>query len=197
VEVGTASGFSTGLLCHALDFVRQSGRIGDDFRVVTYDIDTEFYANREKASGDAAREQLPRELLEHVIFRAPATVADFARDFDPGEIRLLFIDADHRHPWPTLDLLGALDYLAPGAVVILHDINLPLIHQEFQAWGVKRLFDALDVVKDIAEDPRRPNIGSVTIPGAKDTLRDQLLQILYAHPWEVDVDPVLITGALK
>ena len=31
VEVGTASGVSTVILCHAADVARRAGRIGDDF----------------------------------------------------------------------------------------------------------------------------------------------------------------------
>ena len=196
VEIGTASGFSTGLLCHALAFASKAGRIGSDYRVVTYDIDTQFYADRNRRSGDAAREQLPTALLERVTFRAPATVADLAGDFGVDEIVFLFIDASHAHPWPTLDLLGALDYLRPGATVVLHDINLPVIHPEFASWGVKHLFDSLTVEKEVAQDPSEPNIGSIRIPPAKEELRDQLLRILFAHAWEVDVAPEMTTAAL-
>ena len=196
VEIGTASGFSAGLLCHALAFASEAGRIGSDYRVVTYDIDPQIYVDRKRRSGDAAREQLPPALLDHVTFRAPATVADLTGDFEPEEILFLFIDASHSHPWPTLDLLGALDYLATGATVVLHDINLPVIHPEFAHWGVKHLFDSLTVEKEVADDVSEPNIGSIRIPTEKAELRDQLLRILYAHAWELDVPGELTTAAL-
>jgi predicted O-methyltransferase YrrM len=196
VEIGTASGFSTGLICHALAFARKARRIASDYRVVTYDIDTQFYADRQRRIGDAAREQLPAALLKRITFRAPTTVAQLAEDFDFDGIHFLFVDASHNHPWPTLDLLGALDRLAPGAMVVLHDINLPVIHPELTAWGVKHLFDALDVEKEVAQDVEVPNIGSFRIPAAKDALREQFLRILYEHAWEADVDPELLTAVL-
>jgi predicted O-methyltransferase YrrM len=196
VEIGTASGFSTGLLCHALAFASKAKRIDSNYRVVTYDIDAQFYADRERRSGDAAREQLPPALLKHVTFRAPATVADLDRDFGVNEIRFLFVDGSHRHPWPTLDLLGALDYLAPAATVVLHDINLPLIHPKFADWGVKNLFDSLVVEKEVTDAGGDRNIGSIRIPPAKEELREQLLRILYTHAWELDVSPELTTAVL-
>ena len=114
---------------------------------------------------------MPAELIERVVFRAPATVADIRDDFAQDEIRFLFIDANHRHPWPTLDLLGALDYLAPGATVVLHDINLPVIHPEYSDWGAKHLFDSLAVEKEAAQDGE-DNIGAIRIPGERDALRE-------------------------
>jgi hypothetical protein len=38
-------------------------------------------------------------------------------------------------------------------------------------------------------DPDVPNIGSCFVPADKDDLRDELVEILYAHEWECDVDP--------
>jgi hypothetical protein len=79
-----------------------------------------------------------------------------------SDARLRFIDANHKHLWPTLDLLAALPCLRAGATVPLHDINnLPVTHPQFAGWGVKHLFDDLDVEKQAGENERIPNIGTI------------------------------------
>ena len=192
VEIGTASGFSAGLLCRALAAVNRAGLIGDDFEVVTYDVTDRFYADSARAVGDAAREQLPPSLLKHITFRAPATALKLGERFDEGEVEFLFIDANHQHPWPTLDLLAALDYLGPSAEVILHDINLHLYDPKQARWGAKLLFDGVDAVKQVPDDEDMPNIGSITIPDDRESLRRQLWRIVFAHPWEADVSDDVI-----
>jgi predicted O-methyltransferase YrrM len=187
IEIGTASGFSTAVLCHALNFASQAGLISPDFQIVPYDVSPYFYADRSKRVGEAAREQLPPELMEHITFRHPAFTRDVKQHHGDGEIKLLFIDASHKHPWPALNFLATLGCLSPGALVLLHDINLPLINPAFQGWGAKFLFDDLDVQKDVPMDNRMPHIGSIKVPENKELLRVQLLDIIYRHPWEAEV----------
>jgi predicted O-methyltransferase YrrM len=188
VEIGTASGFSTALLCHALNFASLSGIIDSDFQVVSYDIDPNFFADHSRQTGDAAREQLPSELMEHITFHTPAFASDLGHHYGNDEISLMFIDADHKHPWPTLDLLAALDSLRLGAEVVLHDINLPIRNPEFPVWGAKYLFDGLDLEKHVPQDDEVPNIGGIRIPEDKEQLRGQLLKILFTHEWQTDVN---------
>jgi predicted O-methyltransferase YrrM len=186
VEIGTASGFSTAVLAHALGASHRAAGRDSDWQVVSYDIDPRLYFDRSKRVGDAARAMLPPHLLERIDFRAPATAIDLKRHHAPSSLEYLFIDANHHHPWPTLDLLATLDQLAPGAAVVLHDINLPLIHPQFAAWGVKYLFDALPLEKDTSPGTL-PNIGRIRIPREKAALREQLVRILDEHEWEVEV----------
>lgn len=183
VEIGTASGFSTGLLCYAQDLASKAGLIGPDYKVISYDIDPMFYANRTIRTGEGAREQLPKRLLDHIVFRNPAVATDARQEFAEEEVEFLFIDANHEHPWPTLDLIAMLDCLAPGATVVLHDINLPVLIPTNSGWGPKYLFDELDIEKSVPDDGELPNIGSIRIPRSKKALRKQLLGILFAHDW--------------
>lgn len=187
VEIGTASGFSTALTCEALRIAHQAGVIGGEFRVVSYDISPKFYADQTKRCGDAAREQLPAGMLEHIDFRNPAMAAEVPERHGQDSVQLLFIDAAHVHPWPTLDLLACLDALSPGASVLLHDINLPVIHARFPHWGVKHLFDDLDLPKAVPTDCPIPNIGRITIPADKNQLRQRLLEIVAGHEWQTEV----------
>src|SRR4051812_48412348 len=80
VEIGTASGFSTALLCHALNFSSTAGLVSQAFRVATYDVTKRFYADNARNAGDAAREMLPEDLLGRIEFRAPAFAYDVPGD---------------------------------------------------------------------------------------------------------------------
>ena len=191
VEIGTAAGFSTGVLCRALDIASRLGRIPPDFQVVSYDISPKFYADLNKRVGDAAREELPAELLEHVVFKNPATALDVRKDYAETGVELLFIDANHQHPWPTLDLLATLDVLRPGATVLFHDINLPVLYPEFADWGVHHLVNDPCMEMQLPQDTDNlelPNICSIRIPAEKEPLRAALVKLLAAHPWHAEIE---------
>jgi predicted O-methyltransferase YrrM len=186
VELGTGSGFTSGLLCHALHLNYRSGNIGPDFHIVTYDASEMWYDDLKRRVGDAAREQLPPALLRRITFRNPAMALDIARDYAADSIEFLFIDANHRHPWPAMDLFALLNALRPGATVVMHDINLPLVHPQFQEWGPKYLFDGLQTTKDVPNDGEVANIGRLVIPEDKARLKAQILEVLLRHKWEED-----------
>src|SRR5438093_8856344 len=93
VEIGTASGFSTVFLCHALNFASKARLISSDFAVVSYDLNTRFYADERRRTGDAARELLEPELLEHIVFRSPATAVTVPAHHARETLSLVFLDA--------------------------------------------------------------------------------------------------------
>jgi predicted O-methyltransferase YrrM len=189
VELGTASGFSTAVLCHALNWASNAGMISGTFQVLSYDLSPSYYADPRRRVGDAAREQLPAELLKHIIFHNPATAASISEHHGDGDVSFMFIDANHDHPWPALDLLASLNCIRTGATVVLHDINLPLIRPEFPSWGAKYLFDDLNVEKHLSEDKYRlPNAGSIIIPADRERLKEELCGIVFAHEWQAEID---------
>jgi predicted O-methyltransferase YrrM len=196
VEIGTASGFSTAVLAHALRFAATAALIGPRFEVVSYDISPVLYYDSTREVGDAARGMLPDELLEHVVFRNPAMAINVREYHGRDSIEFLFLDAHHGHPWPTLDLLATLDQLRAGGVVVMHDINLPVVSPEFSAWGVKYAFDDLDLDKEVDESDFS-NIGSFVVPRNKARLRDQLLTILYDYRWETEVAADVVTESIS
>jgi hypothetical protein len=82
------------------------------------------YFDRGRPVGGLVRELAP-ELSLGWNLHVRGTAREAGRMFAGRGIELAFIDADHRHPAPTADLLWLLPALAPGAWVILHDVDLP------------------------------------------------------------------------
>ena len=185
VEIGSASGVSTSILCVALATAHRAGRIGGDYRVAAYDLNERFYADQDHATGEAIADMLSPELRGHVYFRIPATAIDVRDHYAPDSLAFAFIDASHKHPWPALDLLAILPSLRPGAEVAMHDINLPLIHSDFPTWGSKWLYDGLEIEKHADDASVPPNIGSIVVPDDKAWLDRRLREIVDAHEWEV------------
>ncbi len=181
VEIGTASGVSTAVLADALS------QVLDDWRLVTYDITSVYYADRSKAVGAAAREMLAPEMLDRVEFRNPdGTAAAAAREH--ADLGLVFIDANHLHPWPCLDTLAVLDSLAEGSELVLHDINLPARRAEEAPRGAQLLFNNLRAEKTLPAESSDPpvNIGSVKVRD-REGLRHQVVTLVEAHAWEVEI----------
>lgn len=191
VEIGTAAGVSTAVLCDAV------GTRAGDYTVATYDIAATYYGDQSRQTGDAARVMLPTEQLAHIEFRNPATALDVRDDYPANSLGFVFIDAAHRHPWPSLDLLALLPCLRPGAEVALHDINLPLVNPDWQVWGVKHLYDQLDVEKQVDSDSATPNIGSIIASADKEELRQQILDVISSNEHEVEVPEKALAACVK
>jgi predicted O-methyltransferase YrrM len=132
-EIGTASGVSTGLLAAAADYF--GGTAKPRGTVHSFDIAERCYFDQSRMVGAAALEALPH-LREAIRLNPCRTAIDAARSFGVGEVDLAFIDGDHRHPTPTLDLLALLHALRPGAWVVLHDIELTEVAKVSRARGV-------------------------------------------------------------
>ena len=189
LELGTGSGFSSASLCHSLEVAARSAGASQDYRVISYDCTGVFYADRSRMVGDAARELLDPGLLAHIEFRHPRSAADAMDDFPKDSIPFVFIDANHSHPWPTLDLLAVTRIIRPGGAVFLHDINLPFWAPDCQCWGPHHLFTDLKLEKRVPTEPTGlVNIGQLRMPDDKASLRRQLIELLNAHPWEEKVD---------
>src|SRR5436305_14739437 len=62
VEIGTASGISTAVICTALE----ASDAHRESTVVTYDLSPSFYAAPEHRTGDAARVVLPPDALGRI-----------------------------------------------------------------------------------------------------------------------------------
>lgn len=204
VELGTASGVSTAVLLRAM-----SDALGaSPWSVETFDLMSHVYWDPRVPVGYAAHRMCP-SLSHRARVHAGRVAADIGRRYGPASaeakerLPLAFIDACHKHPYPVADLLGVLPALAPGAWVILHDINLPARAAEFSArtgervhWGergAKLLYDFWPHEK-IAGGGAVPNIGAIRLPepvsGAH--FDPTVLAPLIGQEWECDPDAATV-----
>ena len=127
-----------------------------------------------------------------------------ARQLPPASVDLTFIDANHLHPWPLLDLLHVAGLARPESWVVLHDVELPVQHPEFQVFGPRWLFAAWPVAK-VKGIGRWTSIAAVQLPRRLSDLIPMALTLL-ERPWEsplpaeqADLPPLLepVAAALR
>ena len=206
IEVGVAAGGSTALLLLAL---ADAGIALEGQPVLhSFELHPFCYFDRTRPVGSAVAEMVP-ELAHGVKLHVRGTAAAAAAALRAHPVSLALIDADHRHPCPTADLLTLLPALRPGAWVALHDIALPEIaaaHErrtgEQVSWGergAQLLFEHWPFEKvrggGTADRIGARNIGAIRIPIDHAVSVDDL-QALIDQPWEVVPDDSSL-GALQ
>jgi hypothetical protein len=94
--------------------------------VETIDLHSEYLVDPTKPIGF--------EIVELLSDQQEAVRVHTGRESDlvrhlaaPGQFEFVFIDADHQHPWPLLDLLRVAPYLRENGWIALHDIELGTI----------------------------------------------------------------------
>lgn len=191
LELGVASGTSSSALLFALDSLPAL----DEGRILhSCDVRNTCYFDPNRPTGSAVGEMYP-------CHRTPwrlDTQADARRvslSLGPESVDLTFIDANHCHPWPLLDLLHITRIARPGSWVALHDIELPRLHPQFQVHGPQWLFEAwpFNKVHGLGDST---NVGAVQLPmNLKDLIPMSLA--LLDRPWEhtptsahVDLPPI-------
>jgi len=190
IEIGTLSGFSTAIIAAAID--RQhgaglpSGRKG--ISVDTIDSHTHCSIDKSRAIGFEIPELIP-DLVSTVRVHAGRESDLVSEIAAPGEFGLAFIDADHRHPWPLLDVLRLAPYLQPRSWILLHDIQLGTYGRiERDAgkqletgtpYGAEWLFDRWPFRKI-----RSFHIGAIELPIRNDALIPFALELMQ-QPFEV------------
>jgi predicted O-methyltransferase YrrM len=197
VEVGVASGASAAILLRALaDCGAPLLDEGGSPALHSFDLHPFCYFDRARPVGGAAAEMAP-DLARGMALHVRKTAADAAEMFAAEPLSLAFIDADHRHPWPTADVLALLPALRPGAWVVLHDIELPeyarrheRAHGTIVDWhqsGAQRLFDAWPFEK-LRGVEGAFNIGAIRIPDDRPVTRADLQRVIDT-PWETTPNP--------
>jgi len=179
-EVGVASGTSSALILSSMAAYSDPSKIW----LHSWDITDTCYFDSERAVGDATRAMVPHLLKQWKL--SIGTALDVPRARDPKIKPLYFIDANHSHPWPTLDLIALLPALSPGDHVVLHDINLfASFGGEFPDFGVQWLFEDW-LGESIVPDVPLPNIGAIIIPEDKAVIRASLEKTL-SRPWPLQM----------
>ena len=187
VEIGTLAGFSAAIIAAALHRRHPHRK---DVLVETIDKNIHSVVQHDKHVGFQIPDIIP-DFPNAVRIHAPAdseAIKEFAvRD----ELQFVFIDANHQHPQPLLDLMRAAPYVRSGGWILLHDIKLGTLARASiesdhnvrggASFGAEWLFEYWPFHK-IAGG----NIGAVQIPVQKTAIIAAASRLM-ALPFEMSV----------
>ena len=185
IEIGTLTGFSTAIIAAAI--YHQHGE-RNLVTVETIDSHTHCSIDRSRPIGFEIPDLIP-DLVSTVRIHT-GRESDVVREIAaPREFGLAFIDADHRHPWPLLDVLRLAPYLHPRSWILLHDIQLGTYGQSERAagrpleagtpFGAEWLFERWPFRKI-----RSFHIGAIELPERNDALIPFALELV-DKPFEI------------
>jgi hypothetical protein len=195
VEIGTLTGFSTAIIAAAIDRQHAAGLPGAGLppgrkpvTVETIDCSTHCSIDSARPIGFEIPELIPD--LASTVRVHPGRKSDLVRELAaPEEFGLAFIDADHRHPWPLLDVLRLAPYVKSRAWILLHDIQLGTYGNAERdpgnkleggtPFGAEWLFDRWPFRKI-----RSFHIGAIELPRKKDALIPFALDLMQ-EPFEI------------
>jgi predicted O-methyltransferase YrrM len=186
IEIGTLTGFSTAIIAAAIH--HQHGVTSPPITVDTVDAHTHCSIDTTRQIGFEIPDLVP-DLLSKIRVHAgresdlPGEIAS------RGEFGLAFIDADHRHPWPLLDVLRLAPYIQSRGWIVLHDIQLGTYGEAERAagrhseggtpYGAEWLFERWPFRKI-----RSFHIGAIELPARLDALVPFALELM-GEPFEV------------
>jgi predicted O-methyltransferase YrrM len=184
IEIGTLTGFSTAIIAAAIH--RQHG-LQSGIAVDTIDSHTHCSIDTTRPIGFEIPTLVP-DLVSTVRVHT-GRESDLVREIAaPGEFGLAFIDADHRHPWPLLDVLRLAPYIQTKGWILLHDIQLGTYGQAERdagnelggtPYGAEWLFERWPFRKI-----RSFHIGAIELPPRRDVLIPFALELM-AEPFEI------------
>jgi predicted O-methyltransferase YrrM len=185
VEIGTLTGFSAAIIAAALR--RQSGQDSPRW-VDTIDLLPKCFIDETRPTGFEIAESFP-ELASMIRLHIPHDSTVIRELAEPDELEIVFIDANHQHPLPLLDLLRFAPYIRPGGWVVLHDIQLGTMGRKANvadptlrwgaAEGAELLFESWPFRKICGG-----NIGAIQLPNEKSALVAFALRLM-SVPYEI------------
>ena len=208
IEIGTSTGFSAAVIAAAL-----SRRHENNSSVWVDTIDVRSKIDKMGPIGFEIPALIP-DLTTLVRLHTPHDATFVSELAKRDELEIVFIDGNHHHPWPLLDLLRLAPYVRSGGWIVLHDIQLGTIGRKAieagQAWkydasyGAEWLFDnwpfrkisaATDLksvkqIQEVCAELERwvrglgSNIGAVQLPNDKSALIPFALRLM-SVPFEI------------
>lgn len=149
VEVGVASGISTGLAAAAMN-------CGSGKKLIGIDTNPNFL---QAPTGRKAREIDGSTGQTVVSINAPSTTAELSKLLVEGEvIDMAFIDGNHQHPWPLFDTIFILPYMSKRGCIFHHDLDLYRVQQFPVSIGPKYLYDQFPDTRNVLDHNGRKNI---------------------------------------
>jgi hypothetical protein len=165
IEIGTASGFSAAVLAKTISLrLEEQGCIVAAPIVHTIDKNTQYPVDPNQPMGFAIDLVSPgmRDLVAVHTLRDSSYCAQLV---EQGDLTFAFVDGNHQHPWPLVDVLRIHRVMRAGWI-LLHDIDLPgLIERALASGqqinhppgaGAKHVFDFWP-----SEKIRAGNIGAI------------------------------------
>jgi predicted O-methyltransferase YrrM len=185
IEIGTLTGFSTAIIAAAI--YRQHGH-DSEITVETIDSHTHCSIDKTRPIGFEIPDLIPE--LASTVRVHTGRESDLVRELAAREgFGLAFIDADHRHPWPLLDVLRLAPHVKNGGWILLHDIQLGTYGKAERdtgkkleggtPYGAEWLFDRWPFRKI-----RSFHIGAIELPQRKDGLIPFALDLM-EEPFEL------------
>jgi hypothetical protein len=171
VEIGTLTGFSAGVIAAAL--TRRHGKDGASW-VDTIDIRTQCAVDTARPTGFEISELFP-DVAPMVRLHTPCDASFVSQLATRDELEIAFIDANHCHPLPLLDLLWLAPYMRPASWALLHDVQLGTITRRALNAGRKTAFEPVYGAEWLFNRWPFPkisggNIGAVQLPPQKSAL---------------------------
>jgi predicted O-methyltransferase YrrM len=178
IEIGTLTGFSAAIIAAALR--RQHGKEGAV--VETIDFRRQCIIDEAQPTGFEIPQLVP-DLVPMIRLHVPHDSSFVAELAQPNELSMIFIDADHRHPYVLLDVLRVAPYLREAGWIVLHDIQLGLIGEEMRAAGEPTPWGAPYGVQWLFERwPFRKisggNVGAIQLPAKLNALIPFALRLM-------------------
>ncbi len=182
LEIGVASGAS------ALAAAAVSSTFATN--IVAIDADIHWYADRTKAVGYLLdTDLLSSEDRSRIDLRVGTRLYDGIDELQSGpRFEMIFIDADHAHPWPTVDTIFALTIASDNCVFVHHDLSLYMTSESHERTGPKFLYDQIpENYRNQALYPFKPSIFSFRYnEESKIAIHQACAKSLYL-PWSGDV----------
>jgi len=135
LELGTASGMSSWFISTLLE--NNEGKSFD-----SVDKLEKFYADKCKDTGFLLNQIMPSPEIICKLHLGQNS-CEFIKNNPNKQYDMVFIDANHQHPWPTLDMITILPNLVKEAIIIHHDLIAHRKQIPPSGIGPKYLFDQI------------------------------------------------------
>jgi len=208
IEIGTLSGFSAAVIAAAL-----SRQHGNNRSAWVDTIDVRVKIDETRPIGFEIPELIP-DLTAMVRLHIPHDATFVSELAKRDELEIVFIDGNHHHPWPLLDLLRLAPYVRSGGWIVLHDIQLGTIGRKaieagqawkydasygaewlFYNWPFRKISAVTDLksvkrIQEVCAELERwvrglgSNIGAVQLPNDKSALIPFALRLM-SVPFEI------------